>query len=282
MDTAGPESHLRSVIADGLARLDAAHGGRYLSEVARQLGVERSTVSRWRNGQSTAQPAHCDGLARRWPEHFDREQFVDLQFRAAQGMATQAELTVGIDVLDDPGAILQATADALRKEPVRAADRVYRHVAFHLDRNGDDPIESDLHYQRTAGPHMLAFRSAMVERAAQGWDVRVVVSAGNPARYESIAALVESVDGPAVEVFAYPMRLPLVVAPVMIANRDVILTHDHRRYERPGAAMMMRSSAVARWAGRYVDALAADAPFRLRDPAGIDRQGLSDFRDTLC
>ena len=178
--------------------------------------------------------------------------------------------------------ILQATADALRQEPVLGDDRVYRHIAFHLDRNGVDPTVADPHFQRTVGPHMAAFRSAMIERASEGWDVKVVVSAGNRARYESDRPRWSSRStGRRWRSSPTPMRLPLVLAPVMIANRDVIVTHDHRRYERPGAALLMRSGRVARWAGRYVDSLAADAPFRLRDPSGVDAAGLAAFRDTL-
>lgn len=281
MNPSGPESQLRSVIAEGLTRLDEAQGGRYLSTVARHLGVERSTVSRWRQQQATARPDHCEMLAHRWPDYFKRDELLDLHYRSLQTGLVHDRRTVGLEILSDTGTVLDASTAELLAEPESANDRVIDHTALHIDRIGRDPIENDSLFGADLAAKLRAFRTAETRRAEQGWTIRAVVSAGKTERLASITAMVTALDGPNVEIFAYPHSLPLVIAPLVIANRTVLMTHDHRRWERPGAALLIRSRAAATWAGHYFSELIADAPFRLRNPSGVDRAELDRYRRAL-
>lgn len=275
------EQELRELLAEGLARLNAARGGRYLSRVAATVGVERSTVSRWQRQQATAGPTHCELLARQWPEYFDGARLADLHYRALELGGVDGPRTVGADVLTSTAEIYGTVTSLLADEPAAAQDRVYRHVAFHIDRQGTDPAEADPLFDEPARASVQAYRTAVSARAAAGWQVQFVLSAGNVSRLASIEQLVASVDGPDVEVFAYPTSLPLTMAPVVVANSTVVLAHDHRRFERPGSALVIRARSVADWATRYIADLVAEAPFRLRSPRGPDRDGLAAFAAAL-
>ena len=281
MRSTSPNAQLKSVISEGLSRLDAAHGGRYLSTVARRLGVERSTVSRWRKSIVAASPEHCENLARNWPDHFDREELMDLHYRSIQQVAGALQPMAGLEILADAGSLFDAATAEMMIEPESLSDRDIKHCALHMDHHGRDPLLHDPTFSVEIAEKMVAFRSMLVKRAAEGWTVRLVVSAGNIDRLESMTQMVESIDGPNVEIFAYPYSLPLVVSPLVIANRSVLMVHDHRRWERPGAAMLIRSRSAAEWANNYCFELIADAPFRLRNPSGIDHSEFDRFARTL-
>jgi hypothetical protein len=90
------ETELRRVIADGLRGLNDEHGGRYLSEIARAVGVYRGTVGRWMNASTTASYAHCEALARAFPQHFDAETLSSLHATAARGGSLGDAATVGV------------------------------------------------------------------------------------------------------------------------------------------------------------------------------------------
>jgi len=277
----GSDARLRSVIAEGLTRLDSDHGGRYLSTVARHLGVERSTVSRWKQQHSTARPDHCETLARRWPRYFDRDQLLDLHFRAIQSGQAQEYGTAGLEILSDTALVLDATTAEILIDPDDPVDRIINHCSMHIDTGGRDPSDSDSMFGSELIAKFTGFRRAEAQRAAEGWTVRLVVSAGNVERLASITSAVFSLDGPNVEIHAYPHSLPLVVAPLVVANRTVFMTRDHRRWERPGAAMLLRSRAAAEWANTYFADLVADAPFTLRRPSGVDEAELARFEGAL-
>jgi len=262
---------LRSVIADALHRLNADRGGHYMSSVASALAVERSTVSRWQKRTVTAKPEHCEMLATHWPDYFDGARLAELHYRAVQIGPHVGATSVGIEMFDSPAGVYSAATEALRMPQPRLADRVYRHVAFHLDRRGTDPMEADLLFDEGARQATQVHRALMAQRAAEGWQMHVVLSAGNPSRLGSIAAMMETLEGPNVEIFAYPYRLPMVLAPVIIANQVVLLSHDHRRWERPDSAILIRSRTVADWASKFFVDLVADAPIRLRTPSGADQ-----------
>jgi len=282
MGGAGTESELRTAIADGLVALDKDHGGRYMSNVARILGVERSTVSRWRQRRSTANPEHCEELARRWPQHFDAERLLDLHYRSMHSGSSPAPVTAGLEVLTDAGAVFDACSAELGRDTDSPADRVINHAALHLERSGLIPFESDPLF----GPELKAKLTGLHEvealRASQGWTIRMVVSAGSIQRFESIERMVRRIEGPNVEIHAYDRTVPLVMAPLTVARQVVFMVHDHRRWERPGAALLIRSRAAAAWADNYFSELIADAPFRLRDPAGVDEDGLAEYERALA
>ncbi len=269
------------MIAEGLTRLDEAQGGRYLSTVARHLGVERSTVSRWRQQRATARPDHCEMLAHQWPGYFNQDELLDLHYRSLQTGLVHDRRTAGLEILSDTAAVLDASTAELLIEPESANDQVINHAALHIDRNGHDPLENDSLFGTGLAAKLRTFREAEIQRAGQGWTIRAVVSAGRIERLGSIAAMVTALDGPNVEIFAYPHSLPLVVAPLVVANRTVLMFHDHRRWERPGAAMLIRSRAAAAWANHYFTELTADAPFRLRSPSGVDEAELDRYRAAL-
>jgi len=282
VDGENTESELRTAISDGLVSLDKAHGGRYLSNVARSLGVERSTVSRWRQQQSTANPEHCEELARRWPDHFDAEHLLDLHFRSMHTASSAANRTAGLEILTESGDVFDVSSAELEREPGSAADRTISHTAFHLERSGLIPFENDPLFGPELKSKLTRFHQLEALRASQGWAVRMVVSAGSIQRFTSIERMVQRIDGPNVEIHAYDRTMPLVVAPLVIARRVVLMVHDHRRWERPGAALLIRSRAAAEWADNYFSELIADAPFRLRSPAAVDSDGLAQYERALA
>lgn len=276
------EQRLRAVVADGLDRLNAAKGGRYLAEVSRRVRVERSTVSRWRSATSTARPDHCEALAALWPEFFDTTQLADLHYKSLQFHSHSGTLTIGAEVLTTAEAVFKYAADALSQDPAEETDRVIRHVAFHIERNGRDPATQDPLFESTnAQQELLRFREAETARAREGWRIEVVISAGRPERLESINNMVHGIDGPNVDMYAYPYSLPLVIAPLVVANRDVILSYDHRRWERPGAAITLRSRRIVDWANHHFAQLIADAPYHLRSPTGVNETELDRYQETL-
>jgi len=279
---ANPESELRTVIADGLIALDRAHGGRYMSNVARSLGVERSTVSRWRQRKSTTNPEHCEELARRWPEHFDAEHLLDLHFQSMHAGSSPGPRTAGLEIITEAGAVFDSCSAELRREPNSPADRVINHAAFHLERSGLIPFETDPLFGHELRSKLTGFHEIEALRASQGWTVRLVVSAGSIRRFASIDRMVRNIEGPNVEIHAYDRTVPMVMAPLTIAHRVVFMVHDHRRWERPGAALLIRSRSAAEWADNYFSELIADAPFRLRSPAGIDDAGLAGYEQALA
>ncbi len=252
-----------------------------MSTVARRLGVDRSTVSRWRQHQATARPDHCEGLARNWPTFFDLDHLLDLHYRSLQINPVDSRRTAGLETFFDTTALLRATTAEILIDPPVPTDRTIRLTAFHLERVGTDPLTTDRHFAGDPAEQLVALRNSVTERAHQGWDVKVVVSTGTSRRLTSLNNLVQEIDGPEVEIFAYPFRLPLVIAPMVVANRTVVFTYDHRRWELPGSAMIVRSRTAADWANRYFDELISDAPFRLRRPSGIDQSELDRFAQAL-
>ncbi len=281
VDSPKPESELRSVISDGLSRLDRSQGGRYMSTIARRLGVDRSTVSRWRQHQATARPDHCEELARNWPSFFDLDHLLDLHYRSLQIDPVNSRRTAGVETFFDTASLLRAATVDILVDPPIATDRVIRLAAFHLEQVGTDALTTDRLFAGEPAERLVALRESITERAQQGWDVKVVISAGNSERLASINGMVRAIDGPEVEIFAYPFRVPLVIAPLIIANRTVIFTYDHRRWELPGSAMIVRSRTAADWASRYFDELISDAPFQLRRPSGIDQSELDRFAQAM-
>jgi len=170
----------------------------------------------------------------------------------------------------------------LQREPKSATDRVLNHVAFHLERVGGAPFDDDPTFGPELKSKLVGFQQLEALRARQGWAVRVVVSAGNISRFQSIEGMVRGIEGPNVEIHAYDNTLPMAIAPLSIARRVVLMVHDHRRWERPGAALLIRSRAATEWADNYFSGLIADAPFRLRSPAGVDEDGLARFQQALA
>jgi len=281
VDSNNIEAELRSVIAKGLVDLDRAHGGRYMSSVANLLGVERSTVSRWRQRRSTANPEHCEQLARRWPSHFDAERLLDLHFRSMHTETSLGPLTAGLEILTEAESVFDACSAEMSREPNSPADRVINHTAFHIEQSGLVPFESDPLFGPELKSKLMKVHELQALRASQGWTIRIVVSAGSVERFAPIEKMAQRIDGPNVEIHAYGDTVPMVIAPLTVANQVVFMVHDHRRWERPGAAMLIRSRAAAAWADNYFSELIADAPFRLRSPAGIDNAGLAKYEQAL-
>ncbi len=281
MASSAADQELRSVIAEGLHRLNRSRGGRFLSRVADEVGVARSTVSRWENLATTPSARHCDALVDAFPEFFDKSQISELLYRSIDGIGSRAPLTVGVETLSSTAATYRAVRLALDEEPDSEHDRTYRHAALHLDRLGTDPVETDPLFDSAATAETLAYRESLAARAREGWEIRMVVSTGRLERIPSLLGMATSLDGPNVEVFAYPLELPLVLAPVVVANQFVLFAHDHRRWERPGSALSVRSRSIATWANRYFSDLIADAPFRLRGPSGLQHDEIERFETRL-
>ena len=265
----GAEQVLRELIATGISGVNEQNGGRYLSTIARHLGVDRTTVTRWVQGRTTASVDHCRALAEAYPEHFDFDHLVELQARSAlRQPAATPTLTVGAAVHETAAEVHRSAAEALLADPGPPANRVCMLAAMHLDRQGVDAVSEDPHMDDDSGQQIMAFRAAMAQRAAEGWKIRNVVVTKNLARLQALEYMVDSLDGPDVEIKVYPMAVPLVLAPLIVANRDVFLAYDHRRWERPDAALGLRSASVVRWASDYFNKLFIDAPYIVRDVHG--------------
>lgn len=277
-----PELELRRQLSDGIAQLNAHHGGRHLSSIARALGVDRATVARWAKGSTTASVDHCRRLAETYPQFFSEGPLVELHAQAALGVDPMtALLTVGATIYDDGADVHRAAAEALREDPGSPENRVCKLTALHLDRRGTDAVDLDPHMSPEMGQQVIAFRDAMSERARQGWTIQNVVVTNNPVRLAGLEAMIHGLDGPDVEIRGYPMAVPLVLSPLIVGNRDVFLAYDHQRFERPKAALHLRSAALVSWATSYFDQLFDQAPFTLRSVHGPEPDGMRAFRDAL-
>lgn len=275
-------SELRALVAQGIRAINEEHGGRFLSSIARHVGVDRTTVTRWRDGLTVASVDHCRALARLYPHHFNESRLVELHAMAAVTAVPQGlPLMVGAEVLGSAAEVHGAAADALEAEPSTVADRTCHLAGLHLDYRGTDAVGDDPHMDDESVEAVVRFRSAMGRRAAEGWRIRSVQSAGNPSRIDGLRSLVESVEGPDIEIRAYPTSVPLVLSPLVIGNREVFLAYDHRRWERPHSALLLRSVPVVQWANGYFEQLFHDAPIVLRSVHGPRPEGFAELSAAL-
>lgn len=277
-DTA--ERALRAAIARGLDALNRDHGGRFLGRVASAIGVHRSTVSRWAAGTATPSFDHTTALSRRYPDHFDAEQLKALHLAAAVGAgsaalppATTASITMRFRE------VYQAATDAILDDSRHAVDREILHVGLHLELEPVEPIDEDSSVDPADRAVIEAFRAAMIRRANEGWRIRSVVNGGAPARFRVSSNMTHALDGPDVEMRAYPGSVPLVISPLIIGRRDVVLAYDGIRTRRPAAAIVVSDSSVAAWVTRYFNDLFGEAPLRLRTQRGVDHAGLRAFAE---
>lgn len=276
------EEALREAVAHGLRAVNEANGGRFLSAIARRVGVDRTTVTRWVRGQTTASIDHCRILAGAYPDHFVSDHLVELHARCALGQPySEPNLTVGAIVHETAADVHRSAAEALLADPGPPANRVCMLTAMHLDRQGIDVIGRDPHVDEESGNQIVAFRNAMTRRATEGWKIQNVMVTSNLARLESLEYMVDQLDGPNVEIRVYPMSVPLVLAPLIVARREVFLAYDHRRWERPDAALGLRSATVVRWATDYFEKLFLDAPYTVRDVHGPLPKQFDSLRSEL-
>lgn len=272
---------LRRLVADGLRELDQERGGRYMGTVARALGVERSTVSRWLRRSTTASVEHCRALVKQYPRFFNEDDLIGLHAQAASQTSPDDLLTVGLSVHETTLSVYEETTRSILRDPGAPEDRVCLHVGFHLDRRGVDAVVSDPLLSDEEAEVIKAFRSAMVRRARDGWKIRSVVAMSSEMRLSAVERMVGLLDGPDVEIRAYVAALPLSLAPLIVGNRDVMLAYDHRRWEKPEKAVVLRAKSVVDWASRYFEALFLDAPYTLRDPHGVVVEELARYRREL-
>ncbi len=273
------ELELRRRISDGIAQLNDHHGGRYLSSIARSVGVDRATVARWAKGESSASVDNCRSLAAIYPRFFSEGPLVELHAQAALGSdPAQALLTVGATIFENGTDVHRAAAAALRADPGSPENATCKLTSLHLDRRGVDAIDLDPHMTPDMSEQVLEFRQAMSERASQGWKIQNVVVTANPVRMAMLEGMIHGLDGPEVEIKAYPMAVPLVLSPLIIGNREVFLAYDHQRFERPKAALHLRSTAIVSWASGYFDQLFNNAPFTLRSNHGPEQDQIDAFR----
>jgi hypothetical protein len=261
---------LRRVIADGLRSVNEEHGGRFLSQIARSLGVYRGTVGRWVNASTTASYAHCEMLARAFPQHFDWEILSTLHATAARGDASADALTVGVRSANTAATTFDLACELLREPCGDPRNREFLHVMFHPDHDDLDPLASDRHSDGAAKVASDRFRAAMVERAAEGWRMRTVLAANSPVRLANVEAMLHVLDGPDVQVRAYAAALPLVMSPLVIARRDVVLAVDDVRLGRPRSSIALRSRSTVNWAREHFFELFDAAPYRLREARGVN------------
>ncbi len=273
------ERELRRTVAEGLAALNEHNGGRFLSQVARTVGVDRTTVGRWSKQATTASMEHCQALADAYPDFFDHEALVELHANSAlTPTGVLAPTTVGAEIVDGSAAVFRTAADALLRDPGPSENRVFKLASLHVERLGADSFNSDPFIDDDTRLETERFRSAIASRAAEGWQIRIVVSTASSVRLDSMWQLVEAIDGPDVDIRAYPIALPHVLSAVLIANRDAILSTDSPRFERPESAVVLRSRPIMKWADSYFADLHQAAPYTLRSVHGTSEEGLGALR----
>ncbi len=273
------ERELRRTVAEGLAALNEHNGGRFLSQVARTVGVDRTTVGRWSKQSTTASVEHCRSLSDAYPDFFDHGLLVELHANSALTPTdTSAPTTAGVDILDGSADVFEAAANALLGDPGSDDNRVLKLASLHVERVGLDSLRSDPYIDDETKVQTQRFRQAMATRAAEGWRVRIVVSTASSVRLDAIWQLVEAIDGPDVDIRAYPTALPHVLSAVLVANREVILSSDSPRFERPESAIVLRSRPIMKWADSYFADLHQTAPYTLRSVHGTSKRGSDALR----
>ncbi len=249
-----------------------------MSRVARLAGAHRSSVGRWR--AKTVKPSleHCEKLAKHFPAYFDLDVLRSLY--AADALGTDvADLTVGLSSAGSTEESYARAVAALEQNPPKREDRVLLHTIFHLDQ---EAAGSDQAVRSEVGESLERMQGLMVQRAAEGWKVRIVLSVGKLARFENLRdGMLRVVNGPNVEVRAYPISLPLMIYPMIVGRRDVLLAFDDRRISRPASALALRSPSIVTWATEYFDTLFLDAPYVLRTVRGIDSDAVTLFESKL-
>jgi hypothetical protein len=73
----------------------------------------------------------------------------------------------------------------------------------------------------------------------------------------------------------------MVVSPLVIARRDVVLSVDDARLGRPRSSIALRSRSTVAWAREHFFELFDAAPYRLREPRGVDEAELNRLRHTI-
>jgi len=275
------EDELRRVVADGLRSVNAAHGGRYLSQIARSLGVYRGTVGRWLNATTTASYEHSRALSVAFPQHFDWETLSTLHAEAARGGVPGQALTVGVRSANSSAATYDLAFELLSEPCPVSSDREFLHVMFHQDHDDLDPFDTDEHSDDAAKDAAERFRTIVSQRAREGWRIRTVIATTSAIRLANVESMLARIDGPDVRVRAYAADLPLVVSPLVIARRDVVLSVDDVRLGRPRSAIALRSPSTVWWARDHFAELYDAAPYRLREPRGVDHAELDRFRHDI-
>ena len=278
LDVAGTaEEQLRNLIRDGVRGLNVERGGRYLSEIARTVGVDRGTVSRWHSALSTPSLEHCAELTRAFPLYFDMDVLRNLYAQASGGKLADG-LTVGLTSSDTTDSTYELALRSLRDPPASRREREILHVVMHVDNGLEDQAAALTARNQQAAQE---FRDTVVRCARDGWRIRVVLATASHRRFESLTGMVERLDGPDVHIRGYVAHLPPVISPIVIARRDVLLAFDSLHAGLPVAAMAMRSQGAVRWATDYFERLFDDAPFRLRTPRGPNREEIARFHNQL-
>lgn len=276
------EHDLRKLITSGIGSLNQENGGRFLSQVAQSIGVDRATITRWNQGTATASYKSCQQLAHHFPKHFDWEVLAKLHSRAALSGSIRGDITVGISASTSIGAVHEAAIAALSEEPDDPRQRQILHVMFHLDYDADDPLNLDKFVDDNERQLVTTFRNLFRSRVEQGWQTRTVFATDSPSRLEDALRMSRQIEGPDVLIRAYHARVPLVICPLIIAQRDVILAHDEPRLGRPHSAIRLRSPTAVEWATDYFNSLWDEAPIRIRTSRGIDTEQVSKLRDLVA
>ncbi len=280
MNAVCPNEALRTLVSTALVAINAENGGRYMSAVATMVGVDRTTVGRWRRGTVTPSVEQCRRLSARFPNHFDHELLLRLHAQHALGDHDAGEYTVGIRAALATSDVYLHAADALREDPVAASDREILLSALHLDHSPGAVTAAD-EAEEIIGNAVRKFQRGMTKRSREGWRVRVVTSAGHRSRFSGIRSMLDQIEGPDVEIRAYPRSLPLTICPLVIARRDVSLAFDDSRTAMPAESLMLRSPAAVSWARNYFERLFLDAPFTLRGVRGVNKSAWRQFQDDV-
>ncbi len=280
MNAVCPNEAIRTLVGTALGAIDAENGGRYMSAVASMVGVDRTTVGRWKRGVVTPSVEQCRRLSENFPNHFEHELLLRLHAQHALGDHNGGVYTVGIRAgLETRDVFLDAT-DALSDVPIALSDREILLSALHLD-HSPGSIATERYEDHGIGAAVREFHQSMTVRAGEGWRVRVVTSAGHAARFVGIQNMLDNIEGPDVEIRAYSRSLPLTICPLIIAKRDVSLAFDDSRTAMPAESLMLRSPAAVSWARNYFERLFLDAPFTLRGVRGVNEDEWQRFQDEV-
>jgi len=286
-------------LADELRRIIGDERGDQ-HRFAERLGVSRSSVSRWANGEviPSYENVYKMGLLLKKVDvgHLlalqelavlERERLADKgalaspdrPLESAGTSAGRTQLLATQDEVFSAAAIALETALTNRVEP-RSLDWAAIHGV-------GGPREDDL--DAVGGPPAAvrrfdkAIQRVLADRK-HPWAVRQVFNIDSEAAYRRVMRRLQDREGCGADydVWAYSVRdAPPVLCPLIVCSRWIFLAPEASRTYRAASGLFVDDGLAGTWARSYFEQLLANAPFRIRSAGGIDKRAITRLRDNL-
>lgn len=254
------------------------------AELARLSEVNRSQVGRWLEGIQRPRPEHCRAVDALQLRDGNGDPLPSLELAVREDLLTAGrygpllggEVLHGRESYSRLGELLEAFMD----DPPERDQRVVMHGAWHA--SGPKAANREHEFERWRFLELLNDLAEMPRR--EGWTYRYMTTIDDSARLEE---LLERLRGPwqdseTVEVRLFVGSHPPVLSPLLLGQRvasiavddpamrgveDSLLLTDQR------AIAVIWKSAIQAW---------DSAPFRIRNPAGIDEGQVEATRQALA